>query len=333
MERFVFVAAITFAVLFALVAVVGHGHMNIGHGNFNIEFDGEGGTADLVAAAPGRMEAQVFAGEELVIKHTAAHITISPEDRADFAVEIENPGRAPMPLVSVQGNEVRIDGQLRGRIEDCREGGGANLEGYGDLALTDLPQITIRAPRSLHLSVGSGSTTEIGPSEALSVSFMGCGTVNAGDVAGESEVELAGSGVVNTGASRSLSVDLAGSGDVVAGAVAESASIDMAGSGSVTIASLTGDLETDGLGSGDVIVQGGAVTNANVDLAGSGNVQIAAPVQSLKVSIVGSGDVSVAGTVGDIDADIAGSGNVSARAVTGRVTRDIRGPGEVTIGG
>ncbi len=333
MERFVFVAAITFAVIFALVAVLGRGHMNFGHGNFNIEFDGEGGKAELAPVAPGRMEARSFAGEELVIKHTAAHITISPEDRADFAVEIENPGRAPMPLVSVAGSEVRIDGQLRGRVEDCREGGGANLEGYGDLALAELPQITIHAPRTLNVSVGSGSTTEIGPSEALSLSFMGCGTIGVGDVAGDLEVDLAGSGAVNTGASRRLSVDIAGSGDVVAGAVAAGANVDMAGSGSVTIASLTGELETDGLGSGDVIVQGGAVTNANVDLAGSGNVQIAAPVQSLKVSIVGSGDVSVAGTVGDIDADIAGSGNVSARAVTGRVTRDIRGPGEVTIGG
>lgn len=333
MERFVFVAAITFAVIFAVAATFGRGHLNIGHGNFNIEFSDEGGAADLVAVAPGRMDSQTFAGDELVIKHTAARITITPEDRADFAVEIDNPGRAPMPLVSLVGDELRLDGQLRGRVDGCREGGGANLKGYGDLALADLPQVTIHAPRRVRVSVGGGSTTAIGPSEALSLNLIGCGSVNAGDVAGELKVELAGSGAVNAGASGNLSVDLAGSGNVVTGAVAEGAKVDMAGSGALTVASLTGALEADGFGSGDVIVQAGALTTANIDLMGSGNVEIAAPVQSLEVSIVGSGGVSVAGVVGDIDADIAGSGSVTARAVTGHISRDISGPGQVTVGG
>jgi Putative auto-transporter adhesin, head GIN domain len=327
MERFVFIAAVTFAVIFAIVATFGHGSI---HFDFD---DGEGGTAELVAAAPGRMAATAFTGDELVIRHTAARIVITPEDRTDFSVEIDNPGRAPMPEVSIEDGDVRIDGHLRGRVEDCWAGGGADLEGYGEFTLAELPQITIRAPRSPKVRIGSGSTTEIGDSETLELDLTGCGSVTAGAITGALDVDIAGSGTVTAGAARSLNADIAGSGDLTTGAVAESANIDIAGSGTATIASLSGSLETDGLGSGDVIIQGGALTTASIDLAGSGNVQIAAPVESLTASIVGSGDVDVAAAVGNLDADVAGSGSVSVRAVTGTLQKDVRGTGEVRVGG
>ncbi len=326
MERFVFVAAVTFAVIFAFVAMVGRDHIQFEIG------DHEGGKAALVTAAPGQMAAAVYSGDVLVIKHTAAHIVVTPEDRTDFSVEIANPGRAPMPLVSLRHGDVNIDGQLRGRVDACRDAGAVNLEGYGELALADLPQITIRAPRTLRVSIGAGSTTEIGPGEALDLDFLGCGSVNIGDLAGALDVEIAGSGAVNAGAARSLSADLMGSGDLSTGAINERATIDATGSGSVTIASLAGELISDGLGSGDVIIQGGALTKANVETAGSGSVRIAAPVQSLTVEIIGSGDVNVAGVVGDLNADIAGPGSVSARAVTGRQQQEIMGAGRVNIG-
>lgn len=326
MERFVFVAAVTFAVIFAFVAMVGRDHIQFEIG------DHERGKAALVSAAPGQMAATAYGGDALTIRHTAAHIVITPEDRTDFSIEIINPGRAPMPLVSEKHGDVNIDGQLRGRVDACRDDGAVNLEGYGELALADLPQITIRAPRTLRVSIGGGSTTEIGPGEAVDLDFLGCGAVSIGDLTGALDVEIAGAGAVNAGAARSLSVDLMGSGDLTTGAIGERATIDATGSGSVTIASLTGELTSDGLGSGDVEIQGGAVTNANVETAGSGSVRIAAPVRSLTVDIIGSGDVAVAGIVGDLNADIAGPGSVSASAVTGRQHQEIMGSGSVNIG-
>jgi Putative auto-transporter adhesin, head GIN domain len=323
MERFVFVAAVTFAIIFGLVAMVSGGD--------GLHF--EMGNAKLVTVAPGRMPAQSFAGDELVIKYTAAHIVIIPEDRSDFSVEIENPGHAPMPLVEIEEGDVRIDGQLRGRVDSCREGGGAELDGYGEFALADLPQITIRTPRTLHVSLGKGSTTEIGPTEALELDFLGCGTVTAGDVAGELTVEIAGSGAVNAGATRRLSAELLGSGDLNVGAVAERSEIEVAGNGNVTIAALTGELRSDSAGSGDLTIQGGAITSANIDMAGSGNASITAPIERLTVAIAGSGDVQIEGIVGDLEADIAGSGSVTARAVTGTITKDVLGSGEVIVSG
>ncbi len=328
MERFVFVAAITVAVIFALVAVLGDEEFGVHFGDADAF-----GASELVEVGPGRMEAAAFAGASLRIRDAAARVTIIPEDRQDFQVEIDNSaGRAPMPTVTVSDGKVIIDGHLRGRIDDCRSDGGADLEHYGELAADQLPAITIRAPRAVNLDRSGAGTTEIGPAQALDLDFSGCGAVTAGDVAGDLEVDLAGSGAVRTGAARSLNVDMAGSGDMTTGAIAEAAELDVAGSGSITIASLTGDLNADAAGSGAVTVQGGDVRTAEVDLAGSAVVTIAAPVRTLNVSIVGSGGVDVTNTVGDLEADVAGSGSVSAQAVTGTVQRQIFGSGEVRIG-
>lgn len=327
MERFVFVAAIAIAVVFGIAAVFGR--------HIHFEIDGEGGgTAPIVEVAPGRMEAQAFSGDQLRIRNAAAMVTIIPEDRTDYLIEIDNsPGRAPMPTVSADAGRVLVDGQLRGRISRCTDDGGASLRGYGDMTAADLPQITIRAPRKLGLDRTGAGRTEIGPLESLDLDLSGCSAVMAGDIAEAATFDVAGSGHINAGAVRTLSADVAGSGEVTVDTVTEGADVDIAGSGSVTIASLTGDLSADGAGSGNVIVQGGSIDEANVDLAGSGGVDIAAPVRRLIVSIIGSGDVDVEGEVGDIEAEIAGSGSVRARAVTGTVRKEVLGSGDVRVGG
>jgi hypothetical protein len=329
MERFVFVAAVTIAIIFGIGAVFG------GTNGWHFEFDedGEGGRSEIVELAPGTMEAQAFAGDRLRIRSAAANVTIIPEDRTDFLIEINNSaGQAPMPLVSTDDGRVLIDGRLRNRISDCGPDV-VELRGYGDVAAADLPRITIRAPRNLDLDRSGAGTTEIGATQELTVDFSGCGDANIGDVAEALTIDLAGSGEITAGAARSLNVDLAGSGDVNVGAVAEGASVDIAGSGTVTIASLAGEFSSDGAGSGAVTVEGGAITSADVDLAGSGDVTIAAAVQSLNVSIVGSGDVDVTAAVGEVDAEIAGSGNVTVASATGTVRRQVWGSGEVRVGG
>ncbi|MBN8608838.1 MAG: DUF2807 domain-containing protein [Caulobacterales bacterium] len=327
MERFVFVVAIAIAVLFGLGAVFGGPHFN-----FDVDVDG-GGTSPVLETSAGRLEATAFAGNELRIRHGVARVTITPEDRQDFLIEINSPGGVPMPEVSSDDARVTIDGRLRGRISDCHDDGTAELRGYGAITAENLPVINIRAPRDLVLERGGAGTTEIGATESLNIDVTGCGTVTAADIAGPLEVDLAGSGQLTTGAAQSLNADVAGSGQVTVGAVREYAQIDIAGSGTVNIGSLTGQLNADAAGSGNVNVQGGAVTVAELDLAGSGNVEIAAPVQTLNASIVGSGNVSVSNIVGDIDAEIAGSGSVSAQSVTGAVRKEVWGSGDVQVGG
>ncbi len=327
MERFVFIAAVTFAIIFGVVALVGQGH-------FNIEIDGEGFRQDpVVETAPGRMEAAAFAGDELRLKHTSARVTITPEDRQDFLIEIDNPGRAPMPEVTSADGHVVIDGRLAGRIDNCLSEGGVDLRGYGDIAGADLPRIIIRAPRRLVVSLGEGGTTEIGATEALDIDFTGCGTATLADVAGVLDVDISGSGQVRAGAVQSLNADLSGSGDMFAAVVAVGADVDSSGSGDLTISSMGGPLTAVGSGSGNLTVQGGSISVAKIDLDGSGDVEIAAAVQRLEASLSGSGSVDVAGVVGDLEAEIDGSGSITARAVTGNVQREVSGSGDVRVGG
>jgi hypothetical protein len=333
MERFVFVAAIAFAIIFGVFAMAGGSH-------FNVEWDGDEdsggrGVAQVMATSPGTMAAEVFPGAELRIRNIAAVVTITPEDRTDFSVEIDNnPGQLPMPTVAADGSRLIIDGQLRGRVRNCSDGAGAEIRGYGDgeFTLNELPRITIRAPRDVHLDRSGAGSTEVGPSATMNLDVSGCSTTTIGDVAGDLGMDVAGSGNVNTGAALSLDADVAGSADVVTGAIANGANIDIAGSGSVTMASLTGELNSDGAGSGSVTVRGGAITMASIDLAGSGDVSIGATVQDLDVSIVGSGGVDVTAPVGNIDAEIAGSGSVSAPSVTGSIRQEVFGSGEVSVG-
>ena len=165
MERFVFVAAIVIAVIFGIGALVAP--------NVNFDFDGEGmGTAELVSVAPGNMAPAVYAGTNVKVRSAAANVFIIPEDRTDISVEIDNAaGKAPMPSVSVDGDTVIIDGNLRGRIASCRDDGGASLRGYGDVAGTELPRITIRAPRTVNLErAGAGTTTLAPPRRSISLS-------------------------------------------------------------------------------------------------------------------------------------------------------------------
>ncbi|WP_156767865.1 GIN domain-containing protein [Candidatus Viadribacter manganicus] len=334
MERFVFVLAIAVAILFGLGAMFGGPNWS----NFSIHVgddDGGRGTAAIIATSPGSMPAEAFAGGDLRIRNVAAVVAIIPEDRQDYSVEIDNTaGVLPMPTVATDDGRVVIDGQLRGRVRGCGDAGSASVRGYGDgeFDAAELPRITIRTPRALQLDRSGAGSTDIGATQSLSLEVNGCSTTTVADVAGDLSMDIAGSGNVNTGAAQSLDADVAGSADVVTGAIASGAAIDLAGSGSVTMASLTGELNSDAAGSGVVTVRGGAITIASIDLAGSGDVSIAATVQDLNVSIVGSGSVDVTAPVVNIDAEIAGSGSVSAPAASGSVRQEVFGSGEVSVG-
>lgn len=330
MERFVFVAAVTIAIIIGVVAAFG-GHWGP-HFSFNIDDVDARGTSPVVAVSPGRMASQTYAGTELKLNDLVARVVITPEDRTDFAIDIDNSGgRVPMPVVRVEGNRVIVDGQLRNRIGNCRTDG-ADLRGYENVSGDQMPLITIHAPRALNIDRSGAGTTEIAASQSLDLDFSGCGTANIADVAGDLSLDVAGSGVLRAGAAHKLNADVSGSGEVSVGAIAEDADVDIAGSGTVTLASLAGDLSADGAGSGNLAVHGGAINEANIDLAGSGDVDIGATVQTLKVSIVGSGDVDVTAAVHDVEADIAGSGSVTVQSVTGTVHKEVYGSGDVTVG-
>lgn len=127
-----------------------------------------------------------------------------------------------------------------------------------------------------------------------------------------------------------LQVNVAGSGDVRAGN-AESARLRVAGSGDVRVRTVSGELTADIGGSGDVRVEqvNGAV---RARIAGSGDIAVdGGRTPDLRAQIAGSGDVRFNGRAERVTAQIAGSGNVTVRSA-GSVTRSVVGSGRVNVG-
>lgn len=331
MERFVFVAAIVVASIFAIGALFG-GHREGWGIHFNVDGDEDGfGTAELVQLVPAQVPAQSYQAGAIRLRHIAARVVVTPEDRTDVSIEIDNPGSAPTPQVSLEEGRLTIDGQLRGRIGSCSEEG-VDLRGYSFVPTEQMPLITIRTPRDLDLSFTGAGRAEIGATQALSLNINGCARANAGDVAAEADLDLNGSGQIVVAGAQHVSVDLNGSGDVRVETVRAGADAEVNGSGNVTIANLTGALSIDNRGSGSLSVGAGAVTGADIELFGSGQVTLGAPIERLNVSIFGSGDVEAPVAVGELEAEIFGSGDVRVQSVSGALRQESRGSGSVRVG-
>ena len=326
MERFVFVAAIVVASIFALGAIFGKYD-----GQFAFHFDDEHRTAELVQLAPEQVPAQSYQASSIRLRHVAARIMVTAEDRTDVSIEIDNPGGAPTPEISLDGGRLSLDGRLRGRLGSCSEEG-VELRGYGFVAYQDAPLITIRAPRDLDLDIAGAGRAEIGETERLTLDVNGCAHAAAANVTGQAKLDLNGSGQITLAGAETASVDLNGSGRVRIEQARAGADAEVNGSGAIVFASLSGPLSFDNRGSGEMEVLAGAVTEARIDLFGSGRVRVNAPIQSLDVSIFGSGDVEAPLSVGDLDAEIFGSGDVRVGAVTGATRQEARGSGSVRVG-
>jgi len=330
MERFVFVTAIVVASIFALGALFGKPLENGWGFHFNADDDGYR-TADLVELAAAAAPAQNYQATSIRLRHVAARVVVTPEDRADVSIEIDNPGGAPMPLATLENGRLTVNGQLRGRIGECTDEG-VELRGYGFTPYERMPLITIRAPRQLDLTFTGAGRAEIGPSSELDLDVNGCAAADVGEVSGDMEVAVNGSGQVVVAGGQEANLDLNGSGRLRVENVRAGAEAEVNGSGGITIANLTGSLTLDNRGSGSLEVLAGAVTNADIELFGSGQVTVAAPTERLVVQIFGSGDVDVPAAVGALEAEIFGSGDVSVQSVSGEVRQQARGSGSVRIG-
>ncbi len=269
-------------------------------------------TGAAVAALLGATAAQAATVE---IKDAAARVVVIPENRTDVKVELltTNPG---LPLtVHTEGGKTVVDGDLgRGAIRNCiTVNGEASVRVKGKtFGWAALPQVVVRVPMTASVAGGGAVFGSIGRTDSLTLSNAGCGDWTVANVAGDLNVNLAGSGDVTVGEAGATAINIAGSGDVKTAGVG-ALSVNIAGSGDVEAAAVNGPLSANIMGSGDVKVRGGAVGPASV-------------------SIAGSGDVMILATAASLDARVAGSGDVRVLAVTGTVTRKVAGSGDVMVG-
>ncbi len=324
MERFVFVAAIVVASIFALGAI-------FGKGDFSFHFDEGGGTAELLQLAPGALPAQAYEADAIRLRHVAARVVVTAEDRDDVEISIENPGGAPMPELSLERGRLTIDGRLNGRIGSCREDG-VDLRGYGFVRYEEAPLITIRTPRGLDLNFTGAGRAEISETATLDLNVNGCAHAAAANVTGDADLNLNGSGRITVAGAENANINLNGSGQVRVDVIRAGVESEVNGSGGVSIGALNGSMKLENRGSGSMEVDSGAVTQGEIELFGSGRVRLNAPAERLVVSIFGSGDVDAPVVLGALEAKIFGSGDVRVQSVRGAISQETRGSGSVRIG-
>ena len=247
------------------------------------------------------------------IEHAAATVTIIPENRADIAVSMAQTNRSLPVTVTRNGDQTRIEGNLRLRWANCHRGFGGervSVLGIGDFTRASLPVVVVRTPMDARVTAGGAVFGAVGRAGSLALSNSGCGDWIVGNVAGPLVVHTAGSGDVRAGDAASAEIAVSGSSDVTTHALHGGLRAHITGSGDFSAASVSGPLDAHLAGSGDVIVHGGDVTAMKVSIAGSGDVRFGGVAQSLEASIAGSGDVTVRKVVGAVSRHVAGSGDV-----------------------
>jgi hypothetical protein len=248
------------------------------------------------------------------VKDAVARVVVIPEARSDIKVEFLTTNPALPLKVRSMGDRVIVDGDLNRRIRSCHSNGTnvrVRVNGVGEVAYEDMPQIVIRTPKDVNIGTGGAVFGSIGKSASLDLSNAGCGDWTVANVAGKMKINQAGSGNTVTGSSGEAVLRIAGSGDVRIGEIKGPLTADMAGSGDVDAASVAGTLNVKIAGSGDVRVAGGHATEMMVSIAGSGDVSLDGVADSLRARIAGSGDVHVKQVKGPISKAIVGSGGVS----------------------
>lgn len=256
------------------------------------------------------------AANEVQLRDVAAFVRITPENRTDVAVSIQNSGPLRAPDVRVSGDRLVIDGRMRRQIRNCRVEGD-NLQVVtsrnGRLSGQQLPVIYVRVPQDAVVSASGAVRMRVGPAQAARISVSGCGDTDIERVADEAEISVAGAPDVRLYEAGSATVSVAGSGDVMIGAVRNGLTVSIAGAGDVVVARADGPTNIAVQGAGDVTVREGRAT-------------------TLSVAIAGAGDVVHNGSATRLDAVILGAGDVRVRRVDGEVTRRVLGGGDVIVG-
>lgn len=278
--------------------------------------------AQTAPAAPARGAAPVqnwqrfAAASEVQIRDVAAFVRITPENRTDVAISIQNRGPLRAPDVRVSGERLIVDGRMRRQIRSCRVEGD-NLQvttsRNGRLSGEQLPVIYVRVPQHAVVSASGAVRMRVAPSQAAKIAISGCGDADIERVSDEAEISIAGAPDVRLYEAGSATVSVAGSGDVVAGAIHDGLTVSIAGAGDVVVARADGPTNIAIQGAGDVTVREGRAT-------------------TLSVMIAGAGDVVHNGSAARLDAAILGAGDVRVRHVEGEVTRRVLGGGDVIVG-
>ena len=168
-------------------------------------------------------------------------------------------------------------------------------------------------------------TIQVPPGFKLTVDIQASGNVTIGNIGGDLDAHINGSGDLHAGGITNLNL-VTNSGDAVIAAVGGAANLNSNGSGDIRITDLNGLLHSRQAGSGDLVV--GEVNSPAVDITqfGSGDAVFGkGSIGALRAQLTGSGDLAVAAGVATADLSATGGGDIHIAHVSGPVTRHASG--------
>ncbi len=265
--------------------------------------------------APSGLRWQRYANaREVQLTNLAAFVRIRPEDRADVAVAIVNPGPLEAPNVRVAGRRLVVDGRQRGRLRGCTVRGASGFEvqfaGVGPIVSSQLPIVEIRVPERAIVSARGAMRLHITRAESAQLAFDACGDAVIDRVSDEAEVSVSHNARLRIFEVGTLEASVAGNGEVVAGYVRDALTVSIAGPGRFQAARADGPANFVIQGPGEAIVRGGDLEDMTVVINGPGSVDHGGSAESLDAFIVGGGSVRVRDVEGDVTRRVIAGGDV-----------------------
>lgn len=249
---------------------------------------------------------------ELVLDGLVAWVTVVPEARSDFAVEVR-PGSGSLPPVTVTqdgGRAVLTSGVEVGACAQAHGSLQVGLRGGGRAEMSEAPRVIVHAPRTLSVSgTNSGVIGAIGPTADLYIRQVGCAFWDVADVAGMLQAEMSGGATLTAGAVGAALLQASAGGAVTTGPVADLVAEASSG-GSVRVASAVGAVEASASAGGWIEIQGGQATTLRANASGGGSIEHDGRIAALSASASSGGRVEVTQTDNVVSRSVSGGGQV-----------------------
>ena len=280
------------------------------------------------------------------LEDIAARLIVIPEDRSDYIIEITQSSMLPEPTITREGARLFVNGGIPLRQNPCEapfnDRNPVNLPGYGSVTVSDVPVVTIRAPRDANITTDGAVFAAIAPTRRGKIEAHGCGDVaiaaatefldvssfgfgnvavenmtapvkaflvGLGDMSfgnlGDADLNQVGVGDINAGdIDGNLTALLHGAGKIKAQNVTGGTTLSLSGADNFEIAEIVGPLEMDISGSGNINIGEVNSPTASLTASGSGNADIKRGlINELKVSLTGSGGMRFGGHARSVAAD------------------------------
>lgn len=269
-----------------------------------------------------------FIGTVEIVTSNTGKITINDADGAK---------------ISRSGSNLTIDDEVSIHKYNCRTKKNRVMVGKGKWSvysnkgyrnIKEFPHVKITAPEGVHLEIDNaiifGNVETIGSAH---LHIGSCGDIKFGDVKGQLDLSVSGSGDVILGNAGVSDISISGVGDVTAKNLA-SADIDVSGSGDLKLGDIFGSVGILTSGAGDIEINSITGKDLTISVSGSSDITIdGGSVDTLSIKASGASDVTYNGSSVDAVARASGASDINISKPSGHLRSSDSGAADVNIHG